>query len=280
LFEIRKDYFDICYGGAIKKVCFAFRKSNKLMKYFTRNAFLASVFISFPGHSFAQSSDSAKIPVTFSGSVSVTDNGISIIPTFSLNKPALLVNPVLAKGRLSFEPALSFSLQGKPWQFLFWFRYKVIDHEKFKIRIGAHPSLNWVDETTTTDSISQTHRVDQHYAALEVVPNYFITDNINIGIYYLFGKGLQPDAIKTTHFVTFNANFSNIKLSKQFFLAITPQVYYLYVPSQHGFYCTANVTLNKEKMPLSFALFGNLKLKSDISGSPDFLWNAMLTYAF
>lgn len=250
------------------------------MNCFPKKIFLISVFLVGTEYSFAQLADSTKWPLNFSGSAGVTSNGISIIPTFSLNKPALLVNPVLAKGRLSFEPALSFSLEGQPWQFLFWFRYKLLDHKKFKMRVGAHPSLNWVNETVPFDSVNHTHQVIQHYAALEIVPNYFFTKYISMGIYYLFGKGLQPDAIKTAHFLLLNANFSNVRVSKQVYLDISPQIFYLHIPSQDGFYGTTNITLNKETLPLSFSLFGNLKIKSDISGSPDFLWNATLTYAY
>src|SRR5215471_5852043 len=74
----------------------------------------------------------------FSGALSVTSNGISVIPTFTLGKPAAIVNMSISKGKFSFEPDLRFSLDGKPWNFLFWFRYKLLTAERFHINIGAH----------------------------------------------------------------------------------------------------------------------------------------------
>lgn len=244
------------------------------------NLFLFFILVIISQSCFAQAKDSTKSIIDFSGSVSATTNGISIIPTFSLGKPALITSLSLAKGRFSFEPDLRFSMEGKPWGFVFWFRYKIIDHKKFQMRIGAHPAFAYVDETITTNGVEQTHLVAQHYAALELVPNYFFTKNTSIGIYYLYGRGLQNDAIKYTHFLTLNSNFSKVKLSNQFYLGIIPQLYYLSVASEDGFYCSANITLNKEKFPLSFSLFGNQKIKSGITGSKDFIWNATLMYAF
>jgi aryl-alcohol dehydrogenase-like predicted oxidoreductase len=45
----------------------------------------------------------------------VTNNGISLVQTFSLGKPAAIVTLSIGKGKLSFEPDLRFSLKEKPW---------------------------------------------------------------------------------------------------------------------------------------------------------------------
>jgi hypothetical protein len=75
------------------------------------------------------------------------------------------------------------------------------------MRVGIHFSFNRANETVSTGSFNKTHFVDQYYAALKIVPNYFLAKNISRGIYFLNGRGVQQDAIKTTHFVTLNANF-------------------------------------------------------------------------
>jgi len=33
--------------------------------------------------------------------------------------------------RLSFDPMFRFSLEGKPWTFIFWFRYQVLNNDRF-----------------------------------------------------------------------------------------------------------------------------------------------------
>ena len=79
----------------------------------------------------------------FRGLASITHNGISLVPSFSLGDPALLFDLKFTKGRVSFEPDMRFALEGKPWSMLFWFRYKAIQNKKFSLRVGAHPALNF-----------------------------------------------------------------------------------------------------------------------------------------
>src|SRR5712671_4907165 len=98
---------------------------------------LVFVLLLFAHSSFSQKMDSTKSISHFSGSVSVTNNGISLIPTFSLGKPATIFNLSMSKGKLSFEPELRFALEGKPWSFLFWWRYKLLKSDKFMINVGA-----------------------------------------------------------------------------------------------------------------------------------------------
>ena len=78
----------------------------------------------------------------FRGSASITHNGISLVPSFSLAEPAAIFDLKMTKGKFSFEPEMRFALEGKPWSFLFWFRYKAIKKERFSLRIGAHPAMN------------------------------------------------------------------------------------------------------------------------------------------
>src|SRR6478736_3950011 len=101
------------------------------------------VFVTLSHLSFSQQADSTKPVFHFGGAALVTNNGISLIPTFSLGKPAVIFDIYMAKRKLSFEPEFRFSLEGKPWAFLFWWRYKLVEGEKFKFNIGAHPAMNF-----------------------------------------------------------------------------------------------------------------------------------------
>jgi hypothetical protein len=58
--------------------------------------------------------------------VSVTAKGISTIPSFTLGKPAVIFDVAMGTRKLSFESQFRFSLEGKPWSFLFWWRYKLL----------------------------------------------------------------------------------------------------------------------------------------------------------
>ncbi len=85
-----------------------------------KKAVVFVVFLLLTHFSFSQTIDSTKSIGYFGGAVSVTNNGISLVPTFSLGKPAVIFDMVVGKRKLSFEPQLRFALDGKPWSFLFW----------------------------------------------------------------------------------------------------------------------------------------------------------------
>ncbi len=98
-------------------------------------------------------------------------------------------------------------------------------------------------------------------------------------MYYLYSRGLDPDAPKNTHFLTLNANFSHVKLPHQFFIKLTPQVYYLKQDKLDGYYCTAALTLAKQHFPLSLSTIVNKTISTDIV-SKNFVWNLNLVYSF
>lgn len=75
------------------------------------------------------------------GTISVTNNGISLLPTFTLGKPAAIFDLSLAGKRFSFEPQFRFALEGKPWSMIFWWRYKVVNSSRFLLKVGAHPAI-------------------------------------------------------------------------------------------------------------------------------------------
>jgi len=84
--------------------------------------FLIVLLLLMSQYALSQKLDSLKRTRYFSGAISVTNNGISIIPSFSLGKPAAIFIFSMAKRKFSFEPDIRFSLKGKPWSFVFWSR--------------------------------------------------------------------------------------------------------------------------------------------------------------
>ena len=241
---------------------------------------LVFIFLLLSHFSFSQKTDSTKSIGYFSGAVSVTNNGISIVPSFSLGKPAVIFNLSLRKSRFSFEPDIRFSLAGKPWSMLFWGRYKLVTTEKFQMNIGTHLGLNFQTSVLPINGDSGEVTVTRRYLAGELFPRYSLTKNISVGIYYLYSHGLDVGTIGNTHFITFNTNFSNIKLSDQFFISLNPQLYYLKLDAQDGFYFTSTLTVAKKNFPFSVSSTINKEINSTITGSRNFLWNVSLVYAF
>ena len=117
----------------------------------------------------SQSPESTKLPSHFNGAVTVTNNGIPFIPTFSLGKPAVIFDLSVGK-RFSFDPQFRFALEGKPWSFLFWWRYKLVTNEKFLFSIGAHPALSFKALIIPTETGTQEIIKVQRYLAGELSP--------------------------------------------------------------------------------------------------------------
>jgi hypothetical protein len=243
-----------------------------------KNTILVVVLLLIALFSFSQKSDTAKKITHFSGSVSVTNNGLSLVPTFSLGEPAALVNLSIGGKKFSFEPDMRFALEGKPWSFRFWARYKLLKTEKFAITLGSHPALNFKTITSTVDGRETI--VVRRFLAGEFSPNYFFTKNISIGVYYVYAYGFDQGTPKNNHFVTLNSNFSNIKLPFNFLIKFIPQFYYLKQDERDGYYFTSEFHLAKKNFPFSFSSIINKAIESNIIGSEDFVWNISLIYSF
>jgi len=250
----------------------------KITNAMQRNIFLLLIVcLILAQASFSQNPDSAKSISHFSGSITATNNGISLIPTFSLNDPAILFNLSKGKGKLSFEPDMRFSLEGKPWSFLFWWRYRMRS-DKFLLTLGAHPALNFRTQVSPTDGSKMI--VTRRFLAGEFAPNYFVSKNTSVGIYYLYSRCFDRGASKNTHFVTVNSNFRNIKLGSQFIAQVIPQFYYLRQDGVDGVYFTSTFALAKKNFPLSAQSIINKEIESEIIGSRNFVWNVSLIYSF
>jgi hypothetical protein len=229
---------------------------------------------------FSQKSDSTKVANYFGGGVTVTNNGISLIPTFSIDKPAVLFDLTAGRGKLSFEPQFRFSLEGKPWTFFFWWRYKLVNTSRLFVRVGVHESLSYSTLSVLINGDSKENIITQRYLAGEFTPNYFLTKNISIGLFYLYSYGFDNEYVRNTNFGMLIINFSIIELSDKFFLSYMPQIYYLRINKNDGYNVTSTLTLARKNFPIFFSVFGNKTIKSNVPGHKDFVWNASLIYSF
>ena len=233
-----------------------------------------------PSEVFAQKAEDTRVPTELSGGVTLTNNGISLIPTFTLGKPAITFDLAIGKRKLSFEPEFQFSLDGKPWTFFFWGRYKLVSNQKFFLRTGLHEALAFSTSTTTVNGVSSESITAQRYLAGEFAPNYFLTKHLGIGIYYIYSYGIDNEFVRNTNLLMFHVNFSNLKLSDQFSASIMPQIYFLRINQNNGFNLTSSLSLVKRNFPVSFSAFVNKTLSFGIPGSKSLVWNASLIYTF
>ena len=219
-------------------------------------------------------------PFTFNGAASITTKGISVIPAFSLGKPAWIFDLSMGAGRFRFEPQFRFALDGKPWGFIFWFREKVVTGEHFQMSVGTHLGLPFKTVLYSKNGEDHETTVVNRYLAFEAAPNYKISKMVTVGIYYMYSHGFEYDATNHTHFLTLNASISNINLSHGFALKLNPQVYYLSMDKNHGFYVSGVATLSHRKSPFSLGYMFNQVITTQIPTSKPLVWNISLAYAF
>jgi hypothetical protein len=250
-------------------------RSNKLI----RKWLLVISYLSWAQLSFSQKVDSTKNINHFGAGISVTNNGIAFVPAFSLGKPAVVFD-FSAGRKLSFDPQFRFALDGKPWAFLFSWRYKLLSNKKFRLIIGAHPSLNFRTVSVTTDGVSTNRTIVVRNLTPDFASNYFVSKNISVGVYYLYSFAVDNPAIRNTHLISINNNFSKIKLSNHYYLRFAPQVYYLKQAQYDGFYVASTLSLARKDFPLSLSSIVNKAIRTNVPGSPDLVWNLIITYAF
>ncbi len=241
---------------------------------------LVFLYTSLALTAFAQTADSAKTSYHFSGAASITNNGISLVPSFSLGKPAVLLLASLGGERFSFDPDIRFGLDGKPWTMLFWGRAKLANQGRFRMNTGAHLGLNFRSTPLSINSVPSENIVARRYLAGELAPSYFVGKNSSVGGYYLYSRGIDDGTVKNTHFITLNANFSHIPLAHRFYARVNPQVFYLNQDGKDGKYLTSVFTLAKENVPLSLSCLVNKTIQTTIPGDKDFIWSLSLVYSF
>jgi hypothetical protein len=223
----------------------------------------------------AQESGSKQI----GGVITATNNGVSIIPSFTLGRPALLFDLSLSGERFSFDPMLRFGMDGKPWSFVFWGRYKAIKDKPFTLTVGAHPAFIFAERIVKVNGQEKTMFVSQRFLAMEVAPMYKFSNRLSMGLYYLRGHGFNPIPPDNSNFLALNTVISNIPLGGDFNLRVNPQLFYLKVDDTSGTYITSNFTVVKPGFPIGFQGLVNKKIKSTIAGD-DFIWNVGIMYLF
>lgn len=239
------------------------------------NLGISILFVILSHGVFGQNKDSTFF---FRGALSVTHNGFSFIPSFSLGKPAAVLETAIGNKRLSFEPQFRFALEGKPWSFIFIYRYKLINKDKFQLTVGGHlPAIVFVTRQATINGVTKDVSVSQRFLAVELAPTYELTEKVSVGMYLLQGHGFQNDAVQNSNFIGARANFSDLKLTERIFMRITPQLYYLRTDDLDGFYATYTLHIEMKEFPLSISNIVNKAIHSEIPAK-DFDWNVSLVY--
>jgi hypothetical protein len=225
--------------------------------------------------------DSAEVAprVALGGALTVTTKGISTVPSFTLGRPAAILDVGIARQGLSFEPQFKVGLDGKPWAFLFWGRYRLVDRGPLHVGIGAHPAFAFKSSSVTIGGVEREMIVTRRYLAGELAASYTLSPHIAVGPYYLYSHAFESDVARTTQFLAARAYLTSIPLSRTLSMRIDPQVYYLRTDDKDGYYAYSAVTLFKAGLPLSISSLVNQPMRTNVPGGNDFLWNVSARYA-
>lgn len=240
----------------------------------------ALIIVTLTKYSYAQSTvENQSLIKHFNGTITATNNGISIIPSFTLGRPAVFFDLNVGGERLTFEPMFRFGMDGKPWSFVLWWRYKVIKDKRFSLTAGAHPAFLFKEMDVLVGGNPEKMMVSKRYLAMELSPSFQLTPKSSLGIYFLKGHGFDPDPPVNSTFVGFNWVLKNVAMGENVRFKMTPQFYYLKVDANDGVYVTSTFTFTHQKLPIGIGSTLNQKLNSTIPGD-DFVWNIALLYNF
>lgn len=212
-------------------------------------------------------------PLKASANVLVTNKGISLFPNLSLGKPALVLNLVVGKKHLFFEPELRWRLNGNPWSYILWLRYRPQRTTHFSWHVGAHPSYVLRENDVTVAGVATQRWVAQRNLAGEIVPVWHYSPNFSLGLHVLASKGLDKAyGNQKSVYVSLQPRFPHIQLSKAYYLGFFPQVFHLQLDANEGIYYSQLLTFNKKDLPYYLSSIFTYKLKSTIVGD-DIIWN-------
>lgn len=241
---------------------------------------LSILFALFTQVALAQTTDSTQNVTNFSGSVGITNNGFSIIPSFSLNSPAFISNLAWRKKRLSFEPDIRLVPNASKGGILLWLRYKLIDAKKFGLRVGVHPAFNLIRREDTEPGVTKEITEMLRFGAFEIVPSYQISKKIGVSAMYLQGHAFQKWGPQFTNVLFLNTAFTDLGLSKNVRLSLFPSVFFLHTDGFRGDYFTLTTVLTHKKLPFSLSSTINQTIKADVLGNKAFMWNVGVNYNF
>jgi hypothetical protein len=228
----------------------------------------------------AENLDTLKSPLDLNIRVGVTNNGFSFVPAFTLGEPATSLDIILKWKRLSIEPQFQYSLSGKPWTFIFLYRYKIIQDGWYQLSAGTHfPGLAFVYDDEAFEGNGGNRPIVDRILAAEFINTFVINPQLSISLLYLRSKGVQTESFSNGHFLSLSPVFSPIAISHGFQLSLFPQVFYLRLDDRDGFYISGNLLVEKRNLPLSLGSTFYKTFDNEIGGK-SFNWNLSLFYTF
>ena len=218
--------------------------------------------------------DSTKSKLKAGATVSLNSNGISSIPAFSLDKPAVMASVTLAKNRFSYDPTLAYGLDFKGWFIDSWLHYRLIDRPHFEFRPGFNFSTFFSDFKAENETIRQAVR----YFTIELTAIYKFSTNTSLTLGYWNDRG-QDKGTLIGHFFNLVGERSDIRIGKNILFDIAFQIFYIdYEGKNDGLFLSPKISGSLRNTPFSVFFQPIQALESNIKPYPGFRWNLGVAY--
>lgn len=223
-----------------------------------------------------ESTDTLKSRLRATCTVSLNSNGIASIPSFSLDKPAIIASVTLAKGRFSYDPTLAYGLDLRPWFIDNWLHYRIVVKPKFELRTGFNISTFGSKYLLDEGSIHEAQR----YFAFELSGTYKLTSKSILSLSYWNDRGQEQGTIKG-HFLSIVGERSDIMLGEKVSLAANVMLFYInYTGNEDGIFISPKISSCVKNIPFSLYFQCTQAIQSNIDPFPPFRWNIGLSYTF
>ena len=216
---------------------------------------------------------------SFTAAVLVQTKGISTIPNLTLGKPAFTFDLKVGR-KLSFEPQFRFALTGEPWAIVFWWRYKAVSTDKFRLDLSTNYSFAYKTIVVTNQGEPQELIRTTRYLVGAASPEYLLNKYLSAGAYIFYNHGIEKFITRNTLMLSFRPSVSNIPIAKYISARFNPEIYYLLMDDDEGIFFNARLSISKKNFPVSVSALINKPIKSNISSDYDLLWNAGISYTF
>lgn len=237
---------------------------------------LGMYFLCIPSSFSEVKKDTIPQSAKFSGVIQVTNNGISLVPAFSLDQPALLAFLDVSKKRFSYSPQFSYNYNARPWFMNQWLRYRLVEGKKIDFRTSVgYAFLYKTTEELNAGSANEIIKIDRNVIS-ELLLTYKMTSNNSLSLSHLHGTPTSSYGI-TLDLLTLGATLGGIRLGKQFEMTVSPSVFYLnYTGGNEGVFSTQNIMIKKPKSAFGLSFQATEPLMKRNLVVKDFNWNVAL----
>jgi hypothetical protein len=226
------------------------------------------------------SQDTLRKPWVSVHQFTATNNGVSIVPAFSLGRPAYVWVGKMGNEKWTLEPEIRTSYDLEPWSAVVWARYAHQTASGWRYQGGMHYALIFraVEEEvdgSTLRTYSATRNVGTQFTAFKSLGNGY-----GVSAFALAAKGVYkgaPESLVQLHSIMLTTPKMNVGKVE---IGLTPQMYYLNVFGPQGVFYAGYYNISKQGSPWAITgLFTQPFWKEESLVVAPVVWNIGLTYS-